>query len=176
MDINTFKAAISTGVVRPYRWRVIFNFPSGTETGEGGRQANLLAKTTVLPSATLGKIELPWGGRIVPVPGDREFADIEFSFLAVQNFDVWASFTKWSDYINGFESNVPQDTSYIEQTKDITMELLDAHDNVLQQIILSGAYPLVVGEMTLDRGARDEASEFNVTMAYIEHHITSVTT
>ena len=176
MNIQELRAGISAGVVRTYRWRANFAFPSGTEDPDGGRLANILAKTANLPPATVGDIEINWGGRIVPVPGDREFTEWPVTFIATQDVAVWNSFMKWNNYLNGHVSNVAKSESLTDLTKDITMELLDGNDNVITQYLLTGAYPREVGELALDRGSRDEAGEFTVTFRYQEFEIAGVST
>lgn len=167
-SITNFKNAIRSGLVRQHKWRVTIDFPVFAATNDVARQAQLLARTTSTPSSTLGTMELAWGGRILPLPGDRVYEEFPVTFIGVNDFKVKDALETWSEYINGSESNTglvnPED-----YMKDIVLELLDAQDNVTKTYILKDAYPLSVGSMDLDAGAQDSYAEFPVSFRYINY-------
>lgn len=165
-NITEFRTALRSGLVRQHKWRVIFNFPQYAASGDTSRQASLQARTANIPSSTLGVMEVPFGGRILPIPGDRQYEEFTTNFIAVNDHKVRDALEAWSENINGSESNTG--LSALEDImRDIVLELLDAEDNVTKTYILKDAWPVIVGQTDLDQGATDSFVEFPVTWRFI---------
>jgi hypothetical protein len=164
--ISEFKGALSSGVLRNNRWQVVLNFPGGTlGTTTESTNSTLLARTTNVPSSTLGSLDFIYEGRKVQIPGDRTFEDFVVDFIGVQDYKIRNAFESWSELINGNESNVGiiDFTSY---EQDITLNLLDTGDNIIKSYILVDAWPRIVSSSALDKGATDGFVTFSVTFAY----------
>lgn len=174
MQISQLRAAIKSGLVRSNRWRVTVNFPGYAGSGADGQQASLLARTTNTPSATVGVIDLTWGGRNLPIPGDRTYEEFTVTFIGVNDMNVYNAFQKWSENINGSESN--KGLTNLEQImNDVTLELLDVNDQVTKTYILHDGWPATVGQMSLDSGEMDGYSQFDVTFRYVQYTQPNVT-
>lgn len=175
MDISQFKSAIKSGILRGHRFRVIVNFPAFAGTTENSRQASLLARSTSTPTSTIGEVELKYGGRTLPIPGDREYSEQALTFIAVQDQGVFNAFQSWSNGINSHEGNVAVSTDLDALMTDLTLQLLDGSDNVINEWVLRGAWPREVGAMEMDAESDNAAVTFEVTLRYINYEITGIT-
>ncbi len=165
-NISAFRGAIRSGLARQHKWRAIINFPEYAGSTDAVRQASLLARTTTTPPSNLGVIELGWGGRTLPVPGDRTFEEFTINFIAVNDSNVRDAFERWSEAINGSSTNTGL-TALDDFMRDIQLDLMDMNDNITKTYILKDAYPTVVAGMDMDSGAMDSYAEFSVTFRYI---------
>lgn len=167
-NITAFRGAVRSGVVRQHKWQVQINFPEYAASNDTVRQASLLARTTSTPSSTLGVIEVPWGGRILPLPGDRTYEEFTVTFIAVNDMNVRNGFERWSEAMNGSETNTGL-TALDDFMRDISLDLMDVNDNVTKTYVLKDAYPTVVGSLELDAGSVDSFAEFSVTFRYVNY-------
>jgi hypothetical protein len=168
MQISQLRAAIKSGLTRSNRWRVLVNFPGYAGNAGNGQQASLLARTTNTPSATVGVIDLTWGGRNLPIPGDRQYEEFTVTFIGVNDMNVYNAFQKWSENVNGSESN--RGLTDLEQImNDVQLELMNVNDQVTKTFILHDAWPAIVGQMSLDSGEMDGYSQFDVTFRYVQY-------
>ncbi len=171
-SIDQFKQAIRSGVTRQHRWRLIPNFPTVVASNETVRNASLLARTTQMPASTLGEIELNWGGRTIPLPGDRTFAEFPVTFISVQDPAVLDGFEGWSELINGSDSNTSAGAPEMYM-RDVVLQLLDEQDNIIKQYVLEDAWVKTIDGMDFDKGAMDSFAEFTVTFRYLKHRTTT---
>lgn len=174
MQISQLRTAIKSGLQRSNRWRVLVNFPSYSGTNADGQQASLLARTTNTPSGTVGVIDLSWGGRMLPIPGDRTYEEFTVTFIAVNDMNVYNAFQKWSENINGSDSNRGL-TNLDDIMNDVTLDLMNVNDEVTKTFVLHDAWPAVVGQMSMDSGEMDGYSQFDVVFRYIQYSQPSVT-
>lgn len=167
-NISEFRGAIKSGLVRQHKWRIVFDWPAGVGTVDAARQASLLARTASVPQSMIGVIELGWGGRILPWPGDRAYEEFTVNFIGVNDHNVRDALEQWSEAINGSESNTGL-TDMDDFSRDITLQLLDASDRVTKTYVLRDAWPSIVGTSELDAGAMDTYAEFSVTFRYVTY-------
>lgn len=165
-NITDFRNSIKSGLVRQHKWRVVFSFPSFAAVGDTSRQASMQARTSQVPASNLGVMEVNWGGRTLPIPGDRRYDEFTTNFIAVNDHSVRDALEKWSEGINGSESNTGL-VSLDDYMRDVTLQLLDQNDNVTKEYVLRDAWPSIVGQADLDQGAMDSFVEFPCTWRYI---------
>jgi hypothetical protein len=174
MQISKLRAAIKSGLVRSNRWRVLVNFPGYAGNGANGEQASLQARTTNTPPSTMGVIDLTWGGRNLPIPGDRQYEEFTVTFIGVNDMNVYNAFQKWSENVNGSDSNRGL-TNLDDIMNDVSLELMNVNDVVTKTYILHDAWPSVVGQMSMDSGEMDGYSTFDVTFRYVNYTQPGVT-
>lgn len=167
-SITAFRGAIRSGVQRAHKWSVLVNMPEFASSNDTVRQASLLARTTALPSATLGVIEIGWGGRTIPLPGDRQYEEYTINFINVNDGNVFRAFRRWQEGINGSDSNTGL-TLLDDYMRDIQLDLKDNNDAVTMTYILRDAWPVNVTGLELDAGAMDSYTDFTVTFRYINY-------
>lgn len=163
-SITDFKSALASGVQRQHKWRVLLSFPASVVVAnETIREASLLATTTSTPTSQIGVIEVSWGGRIVPIPGDRNFStEMPITFVSVNDDATYEAFMRWQDAMNSFEGNYGVSDVYA----DIELQLLDQSDNVTSSFVLRDAFPVTVGEKALDATAMDSYATFDCSIRY----------
>jgi hypothetical protein len=174
MQISSLRAAINSGLVRSNRWRVLVDYPTYAGTTQDSQQASILARSTNTPASTLGVIDVSWGGRILPVPGDRTYEEFDITFIGVNDMNVYNAFVRWSENMNGSDSNQGL-TSLSDVYSDFTLQLMDTNDNITKSYVLGDGFPSVVGPMSMDAGEMDGYSTFQVTIRYVSYSQPGVT-
>lgn len=174
MIISEMKAAVRSGLVRQHKWRVLIDFPTYAGNNADSKQASMLARTAATPPSTMGVIDLAWGGRVLPLPGDRQYQEFEVTFIAVNDQNVYNAFQRWSEAVNGSSTNTGL-VNIDDFMQDITFQLLDQNDTVTQTWVLKDAWVPTVGSMQMDSGALDTYSEFSVVFRYINYEIPGIT-
>jgi len=174
MQISQLVSAISSGLTRTNRWQVQFTFPQYAGTSQDGQQAALLARSAATPASQIGVINVSWGGRELPVPGDRTYEQFDVTFISVNDMNVYNAFQSWSETINGSSSNTGVG-NLIQAYADITLNLLDTSDNVTKSWTLHDAWPTVVGSINLDAGEMDNFGTFSVTLRYTSYTQPNIT-
>ena len=164
---SELKNAVKSGLSRQHRWRVTIDLPTYAGSSEDSRNGTALARTANIPGMNMGVIELGYSGRILPLPGDRQFEEFTVGFLSVNDMKFRKAMEKWSEYINGTESNTGL-RNLDDYMRDVTLELLDQEDNVTRTIVLKDAWPSMMTSGDLDQGAMDSYIEYNVTFRYVE--------
>lgn len=168
MSVQDLKNSVKSGLYRNHKFRILFNFPEFAGTADVVKQAAVLGRSSKTPSSTMGVIEVPFEGRTVPLPGDRQFEEFSITLLAVNDFKVRNTLEIWQEYINGSESNTTTSLDYTDFLRDITVEMLDVNDRVVKTYTLQDAWPSLIDGIDLDRGSMDSSSEFNVTLRYLQ--------
>ncbi|AXF41398.1 hypothetical protein SHAb15599_00030 [Acinetobacter phage SH-Ab 15599] len=169
MSVQDLKNAVKSGLYRNHKFRILFNFPEFAGTADVVKQAAILARSSKTPASTLGVIEVPFEGRTVPLPGDRQFEEFTVTLLAVNDFKVRNTLEIWSEAMNGSESNTTTSLDYTDFLRDITVELLNINDQVIKTYTLQDAWPNLLEGVDLDRGAMDNSSEFNISLRYLQY-------
>lgn len=164
--IQDLKNAVKSGIYRNHKWRVTINFPEFAGAADVIKQANVLARTSKTPSSVLGVIDLPFEGRILPLPGDRTFEELPVSFLLVNDFRVRNTLEIWQEAVNGSDSNTTTNLDAAELQRDILFELLDINDKVVKTYNLEDAWPSMVDGIDTDRASTDSTAEFATTFRF----------
>ena len=160
LKLEDFKAALKGGGVRPNLFQVIPSFPFG-----GDIQLNsFLIKTASLPGGTLGKIEVGFRGRTLPLAGDRVFDDWEITILVDGKFETRDAFEIWSNSINSHDDNIGAGTIE-EYMADWSVNQLDRAGETIKSYTIKNVWPMVVGPIELSSGDNDTIAEFSVTLA-----------
>ncbi|QZI90463.1 hypothetical protein MYOV003v1_p0139 [Vibrio phage 207E48.1] len=167
-SVQDFRAALQRrgGVGRQHRWRVIVNLPPFAASPDLLKDASLMALTTQTPNGVLGEISIPWGGREIPLPGDRKYEVFPITFIASEDDSVHTAFEIWQQGINGDRNNAST-IANDDSMRDFTLQLLDQNDSVVKEYVLEGAWPQEVGQLELDQTAQDSYGQFTVNLRYI---------
>ena len=158
-SISDFAAKFKGGV-RPNLFRV--NLFGG---GAFFSDMEFLAKTTTLPDSTIGKIEVPYRGRKLQVPGDRVFADWTLTVLNDVDWRNRSAIEAWLARISAHTANYSHyerdDISYYGQA---IVSQLDRQNKVLRTYRME-VLPTVAAAITLDADGADSIEEFEMTFA-----------
>lgn len=168
MQISQLRQSISSGLVRTNRWRVLVDFPTYAGTNADGQQASVLARSTETPASNIGVIEVNYGGRTIPIPGDRTYEEFNITFIGVNDMNVYNAFQSWSENINGSDSNSGL-TNLADIFSDFTLQLMDVDDNITKTYVLHDGWPHTVGPMSMDAGEMDGYSTFSIAIRYVSN-------
>lgn len=167
MSISQFKSKLKGGGARPNLFEVELNFPAFAG-GAGETDSGLfLCKSASLPPMTLGVIEVPFQGRMLPVPGDRTFQEWTVTFINTTDFKLRDAFERWQNGINGLESNAGFD-DLSEFMMDQSAFQLNKNKDRIKEYQLQDAWPTEVGPIELSMDSTDTIEEFTVTFRYLQ--------
>lgn len=166
MDINKFKQYLGYGV-RNNLYKVELTFPSisGIPTGLD-EKFTFLCKSASQPSASIGKIEVPYLGRKVPIPGDRTFEEYSVTVLNDAKYDLRDAFERWHNAIDQFETQTPL-YDYDSLMVEMKFHQLDRNKNTIKTYTFVSAWPTSVGNIDVSSDTNDSIEEFSVTFAYL---------
>lgn len=173
MDINKFKSYLGYGV-RSNLFKVELTFPtiSGIST-DLGEKFTFLCKGASQPASTLGKIEINYQGRPVPIPGDRTFEEYSITVFNDSKYDLRDAFERWHNAIDQMEEHTPL-YDYDSLMVDMKFHQLDRSKNIIKTYNLISSWPVSVGSIEVSSETNDGVEEFTVSLAYL--HWTSNTT
>jgi len=148
------------------RFEAIIEFP--TIVGINPKEAEkvkLLLKAATIPTETIEEIPIKYMGHTFKVAGDRVYEDWTSTIYSTEDWSIRNNIEKWMKIINDIESGLKSPhSSYLG---DIKIKQLGI--NTLEPIAvynLVGAWPSVVGEITLDWESENEVQTFDVTWKY----------
>ena len=158
---------------RPSLFLAQVNFPSDIVGGsDAGEKSRFLIKSTSIPSSTLGIIELPFMGRKIKIAGDRTFEDWSTTVINDEKFTVRAAIEKWSDGINGLQSNAPTFSKSIGYRTSSIVTQFSARGNPIRTYTFHNVWPSTVASMELGWETTDAIEEFEVTWTYDYYTVT----
>jgi hypothetical protein len=156
--ISDFKNNFRGGV-RPNLYKVVVNAPI-----IGQLDLQFLGKATQIPSSNITNIDVAYRGRLLKVPGDRNFEDWTVTVLSDPEWQARTSMESWMNAIQ----NHSQNRSSVSATNvygNATVSQLNRDGGVLRTYRLQDIYPttLTAIELTMDPDGAPE--EFAVTFA-----------
>lgn len=165
MNINNFARKMVGAGVKPSLFEVDGRIgPQGSND-----KTPFLVKSASLPGQALGVIEVPYRGRRIKFPGDRQFADWTITIINDSKFDLRNKFEKWLDSLQGMESNTAVasfDAFAGTAFADWTVNQLDRNGKPLKAYKLIGCFPTDISAIDLSYESTDQIEEFSVTLAY----------
>ena len=153
------------GGTRPNRFRVILTYPG--LVGSPNVQDEIVVTAASIPESTIGRIDVPYMGRTIPLPGTRQFPDWTISVTNDTTFSHRNAFEKWLNALNAHEGNTQAtlDTRALMATLDVAQLDLNS-DNVLKNYKFYNAFPTNLSPIDLSYSNNDQLSSFSVTFAY----------
>lgn len=177
--LTDFKGKMTGGGARPNLFEVEITFP----TGGGGLLASgpyddvpekikFFARSTTMPSSTVGMVPVAYRGRILKIAGDRTFEDWSINVYNDTDFKIRSVMERWVNALNKTDNT----SGYVNPTDyfgTATVRQLgrtptgwtpnsDARIPVLRTYIMQGVWPTFVQDISLDFGANDQIEEFSV--------------
>ena len=152
---------------KPSLFMASIQFPPGVSGGENASSTSrFLIKATSLPASTLGMIEMPFMGRKIKIAGDRTFEDWETTIINDERMLMRSAIEKWSDGINGLQSNstIFRDLSEYRRTARVTQ--LSVHGTPIRTYEFHNIWPQTIAALEVAWETVDTMSEFSVTWTY----------
>lgn len=164
-SISDFKRALKGGGARSNRFEVLVEFPAFAATSDTIRKTPLLVSSSQLPGTNLGVIEHPFRGRVLKLAGDRTFDEWTATFVNDLDFDLRNAFERWSNTINGYNSNIGT-TVPDDYMATVTIYQLDSQDKRVKEYAMQLAWPSIVAPIEVAQDANDQIELFEVTFVY----------
>jgi hypothetical protein len=170
MNINNFKANLRYGGVRPTLFQVQINNPvvTGADT-----KASFTIQSASLPAWNVGTIQIPFMGRRLPSPGDREFQPWSVEVINDEDFLVRNAFETWNNRLNLLEDNSRgfATSEASEYTSNALVTQLSKTGRRLRTYEFINVYPAFVGEIQLAWAAENQIEIFPVTLMYDSYRV-----
>lgn len=166
MDINKFKSQLNGGV-KSNLFKVELTFPSISGMPAGlEEKLEFLCKAASIPSSTLTVIDVPYAGRVLPVPNDRTFEEWTITVLNDSKMDLRTAFEVWSAAFNGHESNTNsvEISTLMVQSK---VHQLNRAGNIIKSWTFQDVFPTTISNIDLNYDSSDSLEEFTVNLRYM---------
>lgn len=181
-----FLSHFKTGVMRPNKYEIKFNLPTGVATlkrdgnpdprvlsgamaaqqmlynGDGG--INIKCHTTNFPQRNLVTSERLQNSSAFRVPYTQAYDPVTFSFYADATADTRRYFDLWQNSVINVRSNTLN--YYYEFTANVEMWNLDEAGNRTYGVRLEEAYPIAVGAMDVAFGNSGTFQTITTTLQY----------
>jgi|LWDU01.1.fsa_nt_gi hypothetical protein len=164
--IDNFKSQLVGGGARANQFKVVLNFPAGTQSGDNQKRFEFMCKATALPATTVGVAEVWYRGRKLNLAGDRSFEDWtttiynDAAFKLRNSMEVWAQLP---DQLGTSGNNLSNPTDY---QSTATVYHLDRTGKSVRAYTFHGLWPSEVGTIELDYETNDAIETFDVTWKY----------
>ncbi len=174
-NIEAFKAnGLIEHAARPTQFKVrMNNLPTGVGQGTSQQQFEYLCSSGALPAFEIGKVEVAYFGRRIPIMGDRVFQDWSVSVYNDESFNVRSMFENWSNQINSLVSNrqnpaIGDIGNYKAEATVYQLGKQGPGDDsgVIRAYKFVGIFPIMVGEIGLSWEASNTIEQFEVRFAY----------
>lgn len=168
-NINDIKSQMKFGGARPTLFNIQVTNPINPDADQ---KLTIAAKAAQLPGLTLGIIPIGYFGRIIKVPGDRDFAPWTTTIHEDEDFSVRNALEEWHNAINAFERNIATVGSAPSNYKSQAIVTQYAKDGSELRIYqFNGIWPSEISPIEVDWDARDQIEQYQVTWQYDSHEI-----
>ena len=124
-----------------------------------------LCKATTIPASTVGKVEVPYRGRKLQVPGDRTFEDWTVTILNDTNWQNRSAIEGWMGRISAHTANYSDfDRNDIGYYGQATVSQLDRQNDIIRSYRME-CFPTSAAAITLDANDTDTVQSFECTFA-----------
>ena len=165
MSINSFKANFLGGA-RPTLFEVEMTFPAGVSNSNmAAKKMKFTCTGAAIPANSVGKIDVNFRGRKIPIPGDRTFSEMSLTVLNDVDWQVRNAFEEWMALINTHEGNIGN-TTLSSVTSDFQVKQLNRDGSVVKTYKLISCFPSALGEITLSGDSNDSIETFTITIQY----------
>jgi hypothetical protein len=164
-SVNNIRANLSGGGARPSQFQVVITNPID---GAADLKTPFMVQAAALPAFTIGKIDIPYFGRKIPIAGDRTFENWQVTIMNDEDFLVRNAMEAWNNSINRLERNI-RDTgssSDLDYKSQATVTQFGKTGEVLRVYQFEGIFPTIVAAIPLDWNTIDQIETFQVTFEY----------
>jgi hypothetical protein len=121
-----------------------------------------MCRSTTIPENTIGKINIPYMGLNIPIPGDQ--TEKEWTVEAfIDDFSIRNEFENWMELIRPQE--VPGGVDVAGAIRTATVDMLGVDGTILRSYKMLRCWPMTVGEIELNHDNTDTIGTFSVTFA-----------
>lgn len=167
-SVLDFLANFTGGGARPNRYRVILTFPPLVpNTSAVAPKVAFTCRAASIPTSNLGVCNVPYMGRTIKVPGDKQFDDWTVRILIDNDFATRIAFESWHNALLNFDANVASEgmINPINGFATAQVQQLDRYDQPIQNYTIEAMWPTTVGDIELAYDANDQVEEQTVSFA-----------
>lgn len=173
-SINDMRANLEYGGARPSHFQVIITNPFAPVADI---KTPFMVQATSIPSYNMGKIEVPYFGRKIPVPGDRTWEDWTTMVMNDEDFLIRDALEQWSNAMNAFRRNIAQNGASPNNYKSTAIVTqYGKGGNELRVYQINGIFPTIIAPIELDWNTTDTIETFQVTWAFDDVEVVGGTT
>ncbi len=180
--VTDLRENLDLGGARPTLFEVQLTLPAvvnNVSSGIAMRKLTFTCKAAEIPPSNIGTIRVPYFGRFINQPGDRQFAPWPVKVVNDEDFVVRDALENWHNIINARRRNVRQTSSsnpiQVKSTALVRQFGRTGEQDVLRTYTFQGIWPNQVGGIGLDWGAQDQIEEFDVTFEYDWYDVAGAT-
>lgn len=151
-SIIDFKNGFNGGT-RANRFVVVPAWPNKVNVNKNDATFKMVSAS--LPAVQINPIQVPYRGRMITFPGDRQYSTWAVGIYDDNNSqNLWQAFHKWSELMDGHYTHTVDgsDFSYKNLQTTWLVKQLDVNGNILKTITLYKCWPSVVGDISLNMG------------------------
>lgn len=157
MNINAFKGSFAD-FHRPNLFEVQI-------TRLNGNKMKFHCKAASLPGSVIPAVKVPYMGRTIPIPGDREYEDWSVTVMLDKEGTIRRDLYNWKEEINGSASNIgPGSVESVKSDGRVRTILKDGSTGLTFNLI--GLLLTNVAGSDLNRDSQNAVSEIQATFAY----------
>lgn len=173
-NINDMRAQLEYGGYRPSHFQVIITNPFNPAADI---KMPFMVRAASIPTVTIGKIEVPYFGRKINVPGDRTWEDWDTTVINDEDFIVRNAIEQWHNAMNAFRRNIATSGANPNTYKSTALVTAFSKTGDERRIYqLNGVFPTLVQAIVVDWATTDTIAEFQVTWAFDEMEVVGGTT
>lgn len=162
-NINEMRAGLVGGGARPSQFEVIITNPISSIADI---KVPIMCKASQIPGYSIGKIEIPYFGRKIPIPGDRVVNDWTVTIMNDETFDIRNALEEWQNAMNSQQGNIATRGSNPSlYTSQATVRQFGKAGNVIRTYEINGIFPMDISPIDLSWESIDIIEEFQVTWA-----------
>lgn len=163
-NINEMRAQLTGGGSRASHFRVLITNPIN---GTADLKTPFMVKAAAIPTFQINKIEVPYFGRKIVVPGDRVWEDWTTTVINDEDHLVRNALEHWNNAMNTFEGNVAAlGASPALYKSQAQIQALGKDGTILRVYQFNGIFPSTISSMEKNWETQDTLDEFQVTWAY----------
>lgn len=156
MSIHQFMANFRNGY-RPHAFKIeILGLPE---------KLAFMCRASNVPGKSIGKIEVPYKGRKIPIAGDPVYEDWTTTIVLDKDLAIWNEIEDWQQLIANDETTISSDVAGYSRTANII--LYDNDDKEIAEYKLLNVWPSNVAPLELSHETSDEIATFEVTWSYV---------
>jgi len=168
-NINEIRSQLEFGGYRPSHFQVIITNPFNPTAD---LKVPFMCRAASIPTVQIGKIEVPYFGRKINVPGDRVWEDWTTTIMNDEDFIIRNALEQWQNAMNAFRRNIATAGANPNNYKSTALvTAFGKTGNELRIYQLNGIFPMMVQSIDVDWSTTDTIAEYQVTWAFDEMEV-----
>lgn len=168
-NINEIRSHLVRGGARPTLFQVQITNPIN---GSQDLEVPFMVKASSLPQLSVSQIIVPYFGRQIYVPGDRNWQPWTATIINDENFKIRNAIEHWNTAMNSLEGNLATEGSPPSLYKSQATVIHYGKDGEELRIYqFNGIFPMEVAPIQLSWEQRDTIEEFEVTFSFDDFEV-----